>query len=80
MAGQEANPAGVKSRGWGSPEGYRERAQPVIQLRCIDVNGQWETFVSWVLKRMQTETRQQGRRARLQTQSPAKLPYQRKVA
>jgi len=52
----------------------RERAQAVIQLRCIDVNEQWDAFALWVLQRLQTHAQEEGQRIRLQTQSPAKLP------
>jgi hypothetical protein len=50
------------------------RAQAVIQLRCIDVNGQWHQFVRWALARLRTAALADGRHARLQTNTPAKLP------
>ncbi len=53
----------------------RQRAQPIIQLRCIDVNGHWHEFVSWALARLRTAALANGQRARLQTNTPAKLPY-----
>lgn len=46
----------------------RERAQAVIQLRCIDVNAQWDAFVRWTLGQLRTAARELGRRIRLQTQ------------
>ncbi len=52
----------------------RQRAQAVIQLRCIDVNGHWDEFVRWALARLRTTALANGRRARLQTNMPAKLP------
>lgn len=52
----------------------RQRAQAVIQLRCIDVNGHWQEFVRWALARLRTTSLADGRRARLQTNIPAKLP------
>jgi len=52
----------------------RERAQAVIQLRCIDVNQQWDAFATWTLQRLQACAQQERRQVRLQTQSPAKLP------
>ena len=52
----------------------RERAQAVIQLRCIDVNGHWDRFVPWALGRLRSCARTTGRPARLQTNTPAKLP------
>jgi hypothetical protein len=52
----------------------RQRAQAVIQLRCIDVNGHWQEFVRWALARLRTTALADGRHARLQTNTPAKLP------
>jgi hypothetical protein len=58
----------------------RERAQAVIQLRCIDVNGHWDLFVPWALRRLRTGARATGRPARLQTHTPANLPSARVTA
>jgi hypothetical protein len=58
----------------------RERAQAVIQLRCIDVNEQWDAFATWALQRLQARAQNDGRRIRLQTNSPAKLPSRRTAA
>lgn len=52
----------------------RQRAQAVIQLRCIDVNGHWHEFVRWALARLRTAALADGSRSRLQTNTPAKLP------
>lgn len=52
----------------------RQRAQAVIQLRCIDVNGHWRQFVAWALDRLRAAARSTGRPSRLQTNTPAKLP------
>ena len=52
----------------------RTRAQAVIQLRCIDVNGHWEAFAGWALTRLRERGRVGAAQVRLQTQSPAKLP------
>ena len=52
----------------------RQRAQAVIQLRCIDVNGHWHEFVRCALARLRTTALANGRRARLQTNTPANLP------
>jgi len=52
----------------------RQRAQAVIQLRCVDVNGHWHEFVRWALARLRAAALAGGRRARLQTNTPAKLP------
>jgi len=58
----------------------RERAQAVIQLRCIDVNGHWDDFIRWTFTRLQARGQAQGIRVRLQSNSPAKLPYARRAA
>ena len=52
----------------------RERAQAVIQLRCIDVNEQWDAFVSWTFGRLRATARELGQRMRLQAQTALKLP------
>lgn len=52
----------------------RERAQAVIQLRCIDVNGHWNRFVPWALDRLRSAARATGRVRRIQTNTAAKLP------
>ena len=51
----------------------RERAQAVIQLRCIDVNEQWDAFVSWTFGRLRATARELGQPIRLQTQTTSKL-------
>jgi len=58
----------------------RERAQAVIQLRCIDVNGDWAAFVDWTFNCLQARARTGACRVRLQTQTPAKLPSRRRAA
>jgi hypothetical protein len=52
----------------------RQRAQAVIQLRCIDVNGHWAAFTKWALNSLREPARATGRPCRLQTNTPAKLP------
>lgn len=58
----------------------RERAQAVIQLRCVDVNGHWPEFVSWALGRLRAAALALGRPSRLQTNTPANLPSARAAA
>jgi hypothetical protein len=31
----------------------KERAEAVVQLRCIEANGDWEAFISFVHDRLQ---------------------------
>jgi len=52
----------------------KERAEALLQLRCIDANGDWDAFIDYVHDRMQCEAANTGRRLRLQTQTPAPLP------
>jgi hypothetical protein len=58
----------------------RERAQAVIQLRCVDVNGHWVEFVAWALDRLRSTARATGHPSRLQTNTAAKLPSARAAA
>lgn len=58
----------------------RERAQAVIQLRCIDTNGHWTLFVEHALGCLRARASAAGGRVRLQTQTPAKLPSSRVAA
>ena len=52
----------------------KERAQAVLHLRCIDINGDWDAFTHWAVDRLQQEARADGTRPRLQTQHAAALP------
>jgi len=52
----------------------KERAEAVVQLRCIEANGDWEAFMAFVHDRLQTQAQQEGARPRLQTNEPAPLP------
>jgi len=52
----------------------RERAEALLQLRCIEINGHWDAFVRSVHNQLIAEGGATGRRQRLQTQSPAPLP------
>jgi hypothetical protein len=51
----------------------KERAEAVLQLRCIELNGDWEEFIAW----LHDKTRARGQRAervRLQQSTAAPLP------
>ncbi len=52
----------------------KERAEAVVQLRCIDANGDWENFIAFVHERMRRQSEQDGIRRRLQSSQPANLP------
>ena len=58
----------------------KERAESVLQLRCIAANGDWDAFCSFVHDRLQVKGQHQGVRVRLQTQNPAPLPCAFEVA
>jgi hypothetical protein len=48
------------------------RAEALLQLRCIELNGDWESFFAWAQAR-EGEKLQQGKVARLRTKQPIKL-------
>ena len=52
----------------------KERVEALIQLRCIEVNGQWDAFIAAVHDQMQATAAATGRRPRLQSASLAPLP------
>ena len=58
----------------------KERAEALLQLRCIEANGDWDRFISWVHQRYRTESTSRGARPRLQSSSPAPLPNLQEVA
>lgn len=52
----------------------KERVEALIQLRCIEMNGQWDAFFAAVHDQMKADAAATGRRPRLQSESPAPLP------
>lgn len=52
----------------------KERCEALLQLRCIEINGQWEEFIAAVHDQMKAEGEATGQRLRLQCKSPAPLP------
>lgn len=52
----------------------RERAEALLQLRCIELNGDWDRFVDWVHDDMRAVALAQGTRLRLQQRTPSALP------
>lgn len=59
---------------YGSMRWIKERAESVLQLRCIDTNGDWEAFVKFVHDKTTAESDAKGKRIRLQRQDPIPLP------
>jgi hypothetical protein len=58
---------------FGGSRWIRERAEALLQLRCIDRNGQWDSFIQWVHE-AHVEALRRGARIRLQQVAPAPLP------
>jgi hypothetical protein len=52
----------------------KERAEAVLQLRCIEYNGDWEAFVQFVHDKVQLQGMNTGKRVRIQQNEPAPLP------
>lgn len=59
---------------FGGSRWIRERAEALLQLRCIEFNGQWESFIAWVHHDHHHRGRHQGERIRIQQASPGPLP------
>ena len=49
------------------------RAEALLQLRCIELNGDWESFFAWAHERW-GEKLQQRKAVQLRTKQPIKLP------
>lgn len=58
----------------------KERAEAVLQLRCIEVNGDWEAFVARVHDNARAQAIDCGQRVRLQQRRPDPLPHEREKA
>jgi hypothetical protein len=52
----------------------KERAEALLQLRCIDANGDWEAFVKHVHDKTRAKAIATGTRVRLQQRQPGALP------
>ena len=52
----------------------RERAEALLQLRCIELNGDWSAFTDFVEKRMRAQSKTEARALRLLTTQPGSLP------
>ena len=58
----------------GGSRWIRERAEPLLQLRCIECNGDWERFIQWVHDDMRQQAVDKGARPILQRATPSPLP------
>jgi hypothetical protein len=51
-----------------------ERAEAVIQLRCIEVNGDWDRFIEFVHDRVRQQQLDEVTPVRIQQSKPKDLP------
>lgn len=63
----------------GGSRWIRERAEALLQLRCIDRNGHWDSFMQWVHDG-HVEALRRGASIRIQQPAPAPLPTVEKAA
>ena len=59
---------------FGGSRWIRERAEALLQLRCLEANGDWDLFIQWVHDELQHDTIKTGDRIRLQQNHPSPLP------
>ncbi len=52
----------------------KERAEALLQLRCIEVNGDWDAFISFVHDKTKKQAQQTHKIISLKCQKPASLP------
>ena len=52
----------------------KERAEPLLQLRCIELNGDWDAFIAFAHRRICRQQRQSRRQTRLLQALPEPLP------
>jgi hypothetical protein len=58
----------------------KERCEALVQLRCVDMNGDWAAFTDWVHERNRRKQEATSHRVRLQTKTAAPLPTVEKAA
>jgi hypothetical protein len=59
---------------YGGMRWIRERAEALLQLRCIEVNGDWETFMDWIHDRFKGMARTEEFKKRVLQEKPTALP------
>ena len=52
----------------------KERAEALLQLRCIELNGDWDDFIAFAHSRVCRQQRQSRRQTRLRQDAPEPLP------
>jgi hypothetical protein len=50
-----------------------ERAEPVLLLRCIEVNGDWESFMRWSQEQRNQEL-ERGQVVQIRSKTPTQIP------
>jgi len=58
----------------------KERAEALLQLRCIEANGQWDDFIDYAHDRLRATAIATGERIRLQSSTPDALPAVQQAA
>lgn len=51
----------------------KERAEAMLLLRCIEVNGDWDTFFAWA-EQQRSEALQNGQPVQIRSKTPTQLP------
>ena len=51
-----------------------ERAEALLQLRCIELNGEWDDFMSWLQQELRKRSNRSIRTTRLFREKPIQLP------
>lgn len=52
----------------------KEKAEALLQLRCIEINGDWDAFISFVHDRTRAQAQQSRKTPMLRSKDPAPLP------
>lgn len=58
----------------GSMRWIRERAEALLQLRCIEINGDWDDFIAFVEDRVNERSKEEMNLLRVLTDRPGPLP------
>lgn len=64
----------------GSMRWIRERAEALLQLRCIEINGDWDVFIQYVYKKAHAAAVSQAEPQVILSLTPAPLPEKAKSA
>lgn len=59
---------------FGGSRWIRERAEALLQLRCLEANGDWDIFIQWVHDDHRQQALRTGDSVRLQQNTPSPLP------